>query len=143
MNDKLVVEFFKAELIQHSVSLLRSLQPYRKGVVNLRLQFQKLARALAHLKPCRKALARIFKKGCRNILQCNALNCCGVQTVGLTVGIRLVEAVDTIGWKSSFNERLDDGLGSMYPLDRVQQQLKRIAEHLSSKLKIMRDAGKN
>ena len=41
------------------------------------------------------------------------LRCCGGQTLGLTVGIRLVEAVDAIGWKSGFYERLNDGLVSM------------------------------
>ena len=43
VNDEFVVEFLKAELIPHSVSLLRPLQSERESVVNLRLHFQKLA----------------------------------------------------------------------------------------------------
>ena len=42
MNDQFVVQFFKAELIPHGVTLLRPLQSERECVVNLRLHFQKL-----------------------------------------------------------------------------------------------------
>jgi hypothetical protein len=43
VDDEFVVEFLKAELFPHSVSLLRPLQSVRERVVNLRLHFQKLA----------------------------------------------------------------------------------------------------
>src|SRR5262249_10173113 len=43
VNDKFVIEFLEAELIPHSLPLLRPLQSMRERVVNLRLQFQKLA----------------------------------------------------------------------------------------------------
>jgi len=43
VNDEFVVEFLQAELVPHSVSLLRSLQSNGESVVNLRLHLQKFA----------------------------------------------------------------------------------------------------
>src|SRR6476659_8723342 len=104
----------------HRVPVLRPLQSERESVVNLRLHFQKLTRRLAHLKPRREARKRVFKKCFRNVLDGNEPRCDNGQTLSLTVRIWLVEPVNTIGRKSGFCERLDDGLASMPCLYCVQ-----------------------
>ena len=53
------------------------------------------------------------------------------QTLGLTVGIRLVKPVDAIAGKSRFCERVDDGLMSIPTFDCIQEQLERISKHAS------------
>src|SRR4029450_2381467 len=72
------------------------------------------------------------------------MRCGSSQTLGLTVGIRLVESIGAIGREPFFRECLEYGVASMTTLDCVQKQLERISQHgCLPHLKIMRCTTKN